>query len=102
KERLHKVDLPGARDALAQAPAPPFQVLVADNDPTKVEAGRQVVLAWQRAGVRAELKPIPFRELARATGEDGSPPAFQAAITGSSPLASYDPDFLVRLFGSEA
>ncbi|MGH2772056.1 MAG: hypothetical protein ACRDIU_02810, partial [Actinomycetota bacterium] len=40
-------------------------------------------------------------ELSAAVGEDGSAPTFEAAIWGAPPLASYDPDFLRRLFGSD-
>lgn len=87
------------------APAPAqeatVRVLAPDNDPVKIEAGRQVVLAMERGGMDAELVRVPRDELARSVGEDGSPPAFQAAIWSSPGLASYDPVVLGRLFGSD-
>ncbi|MGI9194404.1 MAG: ABC transporter substrate-binding protein [Actinomycetota bacterium] len=76
------------------------EVLAPDNDPIKIEAGRQVVLALKRAGASVVLRRLPRDELSRTVGEDGSPPQFQAAIWSSSPLASYEPDFLRRVFGS--
>lgn len=89
-----------ARSELAKLALPPIEVLAADNDPVKLEAGRQVALALERGGVRATSRGIPRHELSRAVGEEGGQPTFGAAIWTSPPLASYDPDFLRRLFGS--
>jgi len=76
------------------------EILAPDNDPIKLEAGRQVVLALKKTGAAVELKRLSRQDLSKAVGEDGSPPTFQAAIWSAPPLASYDPDFLRRLFGS--
>lgn len=89
-----------ARSEMAKLGLPPIEVLAADNDPVKLEAGRQVALALERAGVQATSRGIPRDELSRAVGEEGGQPTFGAAIWTSPPLASYDPDFLRRLFGS--
>lgn len=88
------------RGSAARLGLPPIEVLAADNDPVKLEAGRQVALAFERAGLKATSKGVPRAELAHAVGEDGSAPTFSVAIWTSPPLASYDPDFLRRLFGS--
>lgn len=99
---LHRTkDVAAARQELAQLDLPPIEVLAADNDPVKLEAGRQVALALERAGVKASSRGIPRDELSRAVGEVGGQPSFSAAIWTSPPLASYDPDFLRRLFGSD-
>lgn len=98
---LHKTKAVAvARSELAEFDLPPIEVLAADNDPVKLEAGRQVALALERAGVKATSRGIPRDELSRAVGEEGAEPTFGAAIWTSPPLASYDPDFLRRLFGS--
>jgi len=91
----------GARPSPTALSGQTIEVLAPDNDPVKLEAGRQVVLALKRAGATANLKKLSRDELSRAVGEDGSPPQFQAAIWSSSPLASYEPDFLRRVFGSD-
>lgn len=78
-----------------------FEVLAPDNDPVKIEAGRQTAQALRRAGADVESTRISRQELSSAVGEDGSSPTFQAAIWSSSPLASYDPDFPRRVFGSD-
>lgn len=95
---LHRFD-PGAASRLAGALAP-IEIVAPGNDPVRLEAGRQVVLALERAGVAATLRPLSREDLAASVGEDGSPPTFQAAIWTAPPLASYDPDFLGRVFGS--
>jgi ABC-type oligopeptide transport system substrate-binding subunit len=76
-------------------------VLAPDNDPVRLQAGRQVVLAVRRAGGRATLTEVSNPELSQAITQDGSAPDFEAAIMTTSALASYDPDFLARLFGSD-
>jgi peptide/nickel transport system substrate-binding protein len=76
-------------------------VLAPVNDPVRLEAGKQVVLALRLAGARATLLQRTRNEIERATGADGSPPDFDAAIQSTPPLASYDPDNLVRIFGSD-
>ena len=100
-ERLHAVDQAGARAALAGLGLPPVRILVADNDPVKAEAARLVAVALQSVGVAAEATAASPAELAHALGEDGSRPTFDAAIGAIPPLASYDPDFLGRVFGSD-
>ncbi|MBW3614903.1 MAG: hypothetical protein KY439_06275 [Actinobacteria bacterium] len=99
KEVLHSFDR-GAAGALAGMGLGPIEVLAPDNDPVKQEAARQVVVALRRAGVTAGTRSVSRDDLSRAVGEDGSAPSFQAAIWVAPPLASYDPDFLGRLFGS--
>lgn len=99
-ESLHVVDEAGGRRVLSGLSVPPFDILTPANDPVRLEAARQVALALSRAGVRATPKPVQPDELSRAVGEDGSTPDFAAAIWGAPPLASYDPDFLRRVFGS--
>lgn len=97
---LHRVDVAAARQVLRTLGAP-IIVLAPQNDPVRLEAGRQVVQSLLGAGAAAELKEVSSDELSRAVGEDGTPPSFQAAIWLAPPLASYDPDFLARLFGSD-
>jgi len=98
---LHSFDEAAARRALATLGVPPIEVLVPDNDPVKAEAGRQAALAMVRAGLTATSRPVPRDQLSKALGEDGSNPSFTAAIGVSPPLASFDPDFLVEVFGSD-
>lgn len=100
-EVLHRFDEGGAREQLARLALAPFDVLAPSNDPVKLQAARQVVQALQRVGARAEVKTLPRHDLSKAVGEDGSPPRFQAAIWDSPPLASHDPDYLIRVFGSD-
>ena len=78
-----------------------ISVLAPSNDPVRLEAGRQVVLALRLAGARATLAARTRNQIERATGADGSPPDFDAAIQSTPPLSSYDPDNLVRIFGSD-
>lgn len=99
-EVLHVHDEEASRMALARLELPPFGILAPTSDPVKLEAARQVVLALERVGARAEIRELPPDELARAVGEDGTPPSFDAAIWTAPPLPSYDPDFLRPLFGS--
>ncbi|MEO7837443.1 MAG: ABC transporter substrate-binding protein [Acidimicrobiales bacterium] len=99
-EALQEFDSTRARAALAALNVPPLVILAPDNDPVKVETARQVALALERGGVKAESKSIKRDELGRALGEDGDTPTFEAAIAAIPPLASYDPDFLRPLFGS--
>jgi len=93
-----------APTGVAAAPGalpPTIAVMAPDNDPIKLEAGREVVQALVRAGSQAELVTVSRNELERAVGEDGSPPSFEAAIWSAPPLASYDPEFLARIFGPD-
>ncbi len=99
--RLHRFDASAARAALARLDLPALRILAPSNDPVRREAGRQVVLALNRVGVQAQLQEVPPEELSRAVGEDGAEPAFAAAIWSSPALASYDPDFLRAIFGSD-
>lgn len=93
--------VPAGGAPAAGALPPTLRVLAADNDPVRLEAGRAVVRALNRAGSQAELVVVSRDELERAVGEDGAPPTFEAAIWSAPPLASYDPSFLARLFGSD-
>ena len=99
-EVLHRADTGAARRELASAGVGELEVLAPDNDPVRAEAGRQVALALDRAGVRARVRSVSRDELSTAVGERGETPSFQAAIWPAPALASYDPDFLRRLFGS--
>ncbi|CAA9501137.1 MAG: Oligopeptide ABC transporter, periplasmic oligopeptide-binding protein OppA [uncultured Solirubrobacteraceae bacterium] len=100
--RVHRFDLPAARKAVRSLRLPRLRIMAPRNDPSRLEAGRQVVLALERAGVRATLVEVPGRQLGRAIGEEGVPPNFEAAIQSIPPLVSYDPDYLRVLFGSDA
>ncbi len=97
---LQRFDPSSARAAVASLRLPMVRVLAANNDPVRLEAGRQVVLALRRAGASATLTAVSSAALSQAIGETGAPPRFEAAIDGTSALASYDPDFLAALFGS--
>jgi peptide/nickel transport system substrate-binding protein len=97
--RLHRFTPAQVRVVLAELGVPPFQVLAAKNDPLRVEAGRQVVLALRRAGAQARLREVRAEALSRAVGQNGFAPSFQAAIWSSPPLTSYDPAFLRAVFG---
>lgn len=99
---VQALDVAAARATLTKLDVPPIVVLAADNDPVKVETARQVALALQRAGMKAESKAIKRDELSRALGEDGDTPTFEAAIGSIPQLVSYDPDFLRPLFGTVA
>ncbi len=100
-EVVHRVDVKAARPVLS-ALAAPIVILAPDNDPVKAEAARQVAQGLRGAGAIAEVKELPNEELEQALGVDGAAPTFQAAISTTPPLASYDPVFLSRLFGSGA
>ena len=97
---LQRFDPSSARAAVTRLGLPTIHVLAADNDPVRLEAGRQVVLALRRMGARAILTTVSSPMLSKAIGENGSAPNFDAAIDSTSALASYDPDFLAALFGS--
>jgi peptide/nickel transport system substrate-binding protein len=101
RTRLHQVDVPAARRVFEAADLPTIRVLAPNNDPVRREAGRQVALALRRAGAKAEMVEVSRARLGHAIGEDGSPANFDAAITTTPPLASDDPDFLRRVFGSD-
>lgn len=98
---LHRADVPAATRALAGLRLPTVRVLAPESDPVRSEAGRQVVLALQRAGATATLVELSSAELSRTIGEDGAPGDFDAAITSIPPLASHDPDYLRAMFGSD-
>lgn len=90
---------PGGTPPPAAIPAP-FEVLVADNDPTKLAAAQHIMITLRRAGLEMSVKKVRPAELSKAVGEDGSPPSFTAAIWTTPALASYDPDFLSQIYGS--
>lgn len=98
---VHRTDVPAARAAVAGLGLAPVRVLASDSDPVRAEAGRQVVLALQRAGASATLVEVAPAALSRALGETGRQPDFDAAITSIPPLVSHDPDYLRNVFGSE-
>jgi len=98
--QVYRPDLARSRRAFARLRLPPIRILAPSNDPVRREAGRQVVLALERAGASARLQELAPSRLSAAVGEDGTPPDFEAAIWSSPPLASYDPDFLRVVFGS--
>jgi len=102
RARLHRVDLAAARRAFSSLELPAIRILAPANDPVRREAGRQVVLALRRGGGKARLIELPRAKLGRAIGEDGASASFDAAIVSTPALASYDPDFLQRLFGSDS
>ena len=99
-ERLHRTDEAAARRALRRLGSPEIEVLTPENNPVRLDVGRQVVLALRRAGARATLIELPRETLTGALG--GSPPRFQAAITSIPALVSYDPDYLRTFFGADA
>jgi peptide/nickel transport system substrate-binding protein len=104
KKRMHEFDLATARTKLGRLGLPTIEILVPNNDPVRTEAGEQVVLALRRASAEAEVVEVSRNELGEAVGEDAPSdfePTFQAAIWGIPPLASYDPSFLLRIFGSD-
>ena len=92
---------PGESPGPPPGAVPPVEVLVAENDPAKLTAARQVVAALDRAGIDATVAPRSRDDLSQAVGEDGSAPTFSAAIWTAPALASYDPDFLATVFGSD-
>ena len=98
--RLRRADPEAARLAFAEQGVGAITVLAPSAGPVAREAGRQVVIALQNAGALARLKIVSPAQLARAVGQDGGTPDFQAAIWPSPALASYDPSFLRPLFGS--
>jgi peptide/nickel transport system substrate-binding protein len=98
---LQRFDPGAAQAALAKLRLPTIHVLTAASDPVRLEAGRQVVLALQRAGVKATLIPLSSTGLSQAIGENGAAPNFDAAIDSTPALASYDPAYLEALFGSD-
>lgn len=100
-EELHDFAPEAAAEAVAGLDLPTLRVLAPDNDPVKVEAARQVSLAAQRAGAEAEVVRVSRQQLGSRIGEDGSAADFQLAIWASPPLASYDPNFLEVVFGSD-
>lgn len=101
-EPLQRFDPLASRPVLARLGKTPVRVLAPDNDPVRLEAGRQVVLALRQAGARATLVKLARARVNQATGADGSPADFDAAIQSTPALASHDPDYLSRLFGSDA
>lgn len=100
-ESLHSYDPDAARSALESFDVRPFEVLAPDNNPSAIVAGRQVVLGLQEVGLDVEFRRLRPDALAAAVGQDGATPDFDAAIWPAPALASYDPDFLRSLFGSD-
>jgi peptide/nickel transport system substrate-binding protein len=96
---LQRFSAAKARAALTRLRLPTIRVLAPDNDPVRLEAGRQVQLALRRAGVGATVVELSPDGIGEAIGESGSAPDFEAAIVSIPALASYDPDFITRIFG---
>lgn len=93
---------PGPGRPLAALGLPKVRVLAPTNDPMRLEAGRQVVLALTRAGAAARLVALPRARAGRAVGEGDAVPSFDVAISSIPALGSHDPDFLATLFRSRA
>lgn len=100
-EVVHTADVDVATERLAALDLPAVEVVAPDNDPVKVEAGRQVAVALRRAGLDAQLDTRDRDAHAAALGLDGSQPTFQLGIASGFPLASHDPDFLAQVFGAD-
>jgi len=99
--RVHRFDLAAARRTLSSPGLPVLRVTAPENDPVRLQVGRQVVLALKRAGAEATLVRVSGAQLGREIGEDGGPPRFEAAIQSIPALVSADPDYLRTLFGSD-
>ena len=99
-QTLHVVDESAARAVLSRLTLPPVQVLASGSDPDTVAAAQQVAGAWRQVGVQASATLLDGQALDHAVGEDGSTPTFSVAIWSSPALASYDPDGLRLVFGS--
>lgn len=97
--RPARLSVPRPGRPLERLGLPELRVLAPENDPLRHEAGRQVVLALQRAGAEARLTAVSRARLGRAVGEGGLDPAFDLAIWSIPALASYDPDYLTAVFG---
>lgn len=91
---------PPGEPRLARLVPATVRVMAPSNDPVRLEAGRQVVLALQRAGARAQLVAVSRDRLGRAVGEGGGPATFELAVWSIPALASHDPDYLTAVFGS--
>jgi len=98
---LQRFNASAARGAVAGLDLPNIRVLAPENDPVRLEAGRQVMLALRRAGAKSTFAKLSSEKLGQAIGEDGSTPAFDAAIVSIPALVSYDPGFLTKVFGSD-
>ena len=97
---IHQTDEAAARRVLSRLQEP-IEILAPENNPARLDAGKQVEPALRRAGASVTLTELPREALAQALGSR-SGRTFQAAITGIPPLVSYDPDFLRIFFGAEA
>ncbi len=101
REVLQEYDEREAREVLSDPALPTIRLLAPDNDPQRLKAADEVVIALQRAGAQARREVMPPERLARAVGQDQATPTFDAAIWSSPPLASFDPAFLDVVFGSD-
>lgn len=100
--RPARLSVPRAGRPLEQLGLPELRVLAPADDPLRREAGRQVVLALERAGAKARLTLLSRARLGRAVGEGGLDPSFDLAIWAIPALASFDPDYLAAVFGGDA
>ena len=98
---LQRADPDAARVTFAEQGVGAITVLAPSSNPIAREAGRQAVIALQGAGALARLRVVAPADLARAVGQDGGRPSFQAAVWPTPALASYDPAFLRPLFSAE-
>jgi peptide/nickel transport system substrate-binding protein len=96
---LHRVDEQAARIAFAEQGVGTFRVVVARNDPVRLETAKRVVRALRALGAGARLVALAPRALDRALGRRGARASFDAAVVGIPALASYDPAFLRAVFG---
>jgi len=96
---LHNTDEQAASQQLSRSAIGEIEVLAPEADPLRREAARQVVLALQRAGAQARLRPLSAPRLNAELVSSGDP-QFAAAVVASSPLPSHDPDYLSAVFGS--
>jgi len=96
--RTRALTPPASGRPLAALGLPEIRVVAPTDDPVRREAGRQVVLALQRAGAAARLVALSRARAGRAVGEGNAVPSFDVAIASIPALASHDPDFLAPLF----
>lgn len=95
-----RLDEAAARAALEPLHLPTLDVVAPEANPVLVDTAREVAFALRRAGIAAEPRKLTREAYSQALGENGGAPSFQLALWTSPPFASYDPDFLRRVFGS--
>lgn len=98
---LYPPTAPATRPTVSAGGLPTVEVLAPSNDPARVTAARQVTSSLRAAGVGAEASLVSRATFDTRTGANGSAPNFQLAIGTIPALASYDPNFLAEMFGSD-